>query len=228
MDPLVDFGSYEYRRHNSRRLEHLATLGLELAERRVLELGAGIGDHTSYFIDRGCRVTSVEGREQNVAILRSRFPDVEVILLDLEAEELPKLGTFEIVYAYGILYHLSDPVRAIRRMAAWCDDLLLLETCVAFGNDLASSPIAEPAAIPSQSIRGQGSRPTRRLVFDTLRSQFPFVYVPLTQPCHLEFPLDWSTTPLTTLARSIFIAARGRLQNDLLKEELLIQQRRAF
>src|ERR1700730_7550336 len=184
MEPLVDFGSDEYRRHNSRRLEHLATLGLDIAGRRVLELGAGIGDHTSYFTDRRCRVTSVEGREANIAILRSRFPVVDAILLDLEAEELPDLGSFEIVYAYGILYHLADPIRAIARMAGWCEDLLLLETCVSFGVEPAINSIAEPIQIPSQSVRGQGCRPTRCLVFAALKQEFQYVYAPVTQPCH--------------------------------------------
>ncbi len=49
MDPLASFATDDYRRHNSRRLEHLATLGLDLAGRKVLEVGAGIGDHTSFF-----------------------------------------------------------------------------------------------------------------------------------------------------------------------------------
>src|SRR5215470_2944398 len=86
------FATDYYRRHNSRRLEHLATLGLQIAGRRVLELGAGVGDHTSFFIDRGCVVTSVEGRIENLAILRSRFPLVTTILHDLDNVDHPDLG----------------------------------------------------------------------------------------------------------------------------------------
>ena len=54
------FRSPQYRRHNARRQEHLASLGLDLRHKSVLELGAGVGDHTVFFLDRDCVVTSVE------------------------------------------------------------------------------------------------------------------------------------------------------------------------
>ncbi len=58
--PKDVFLSYHYQRHNQRRLEHLATLGLSIAGSTVLEVGAGIGDHTSFFLDRGCHVVCTE------------------------------------------------------------------------------------------------------------------------------------------------------------------------
>lgn len=72
--PLREFHSDYYLRINQRRLEHLATLPLPLAERSVLEVGAGIGDHTSFFIDRGCTVTITDAREENLAIVGRRLP----------------------------------------------------------------------------------------------------------------------------------------------------------
>jgi hypothetical protein len=228
MDPLTSFATDHYRRHNSRRLEHLATLGLDLACRTVLEVGAGIGDHTSFFIDRDCRVTALEGRPENVEILKSRFPSVETLCLDLDRDEIGDVGRFEIVYAYGLLYHLAEPRRAIMRMSAWCSDLLLLETCVSFGYEAVVNPVGEDAADPSQSVRGLGCRPTRRWVIDVLRGQFSHVYLPLTQPWHPEFPLDWSqSAPLAQLTRAIFIAARRPIKNPLLLEELPDRQIRA-
>src|ERR1700682_5619401 len=50
------FHSSSYLRHNASRQEHLATLGLDLNNKSVLEVGAGIGDHTTFFLDRGCEV----------------------------------------------------------------------------------------------------------------------------------------------------------------------------
>jgi len=222
------FATDYYRRHNSRRLEHLATLGLQIAGRRVLELGAGVGDHTSFFIDRGCVVTSVEGRIENLAILRSRFPLVTTILHDLDNVDHPDLGEFEVVYAYGVLYHLANPGRGIAAMSSWSGDMLLLETCVSFGSESAINPIVEPDN-PTQSLRGQGCRPTRRWVFEALKTEFDHVYLPRTQPWHDEFPTDWSclvaTAPLT---RAIFIASRRPIESDLLVNELLIRQSRPF
>ena len=228
MDPLSSFATDHYRRHNSRRLEHLATLGLDLASRKVLEVGAGIGDHTSFFLDRNCHVTALEGRPENVEILKSRFPLVETLCLDLDDDEIADFRRFEIVYAYGLLYHLAEPRRAIIRMSAWCSDLLLLETCVSFGVEAAVNLVGEDAADPSQSVRGRGCRPTRRWVIDALRGQFSYVYVPLTQPWHPEFPLDWSRPASSAqLTRAIFIAARKPIKNPLLVKELPDRQVRA-
>src|SRR4051794_26482202 len=75
LTPKGSFWSPQYIRHNQRRQEHLASLGLEIAGRDVLEVGAGIGDHTSFFLDRGCRVTITDGRPKNVRLLRERYPD---------------------------------------------------------------------------------------------------------------------------------------------------------
>jgi hypothetical protein len=221
------FATDYYRRHNSRRLEHLATLGLQIAGRRVLELGAGVGDHTSFFIDRGCVVTSVEGRAENLAILKSRFPLVTTILHDLDDDDRPDIGEFEVVYAYGFLYHLANPRRGIAAMSSWSRDLLLLETCVSFGSESAINPIVEPSDNPTQSLRGQGCRPTRRWVFEALRSEFDHVYLPRTQPWHDEFPTDWScSVARVPLTRAIFIASHRPIESDLLVSELLVHQGR--
>lgn len=83
--PKNAFLSYHYQRHNQRRLEHLASLGLNMAGSAVLEVGAGIGDHTSFFLDRGCQIVASDARQGNIEILRSRYPTlVRVLHLDLD------------------------------------------------------------------------------------------------------------------------------------------------
>ena len=59
ISPETAFGNPADLRMNARRLEHLAGLGLPIAGRDVLEVGAGIGDLTSAFLDRGCQVTAI-------------------------------------------------------------------------------------------------------------------------------------------------------------------------
>ena len=62
---VQSFRDDRYLRHNARRLEHLASLGLDLLGKRVLEVGAGVGDHTGFFLDRDCSVLSTEPRGEN-------------------------------------------------------------------------------------------------------------------------------------------------------------------
>ena len=77
------FTNDEYQRHNRRRQEHLASLALPLVNKTVLEVGAGIGDHTSFFLDRQCRVTVTDALDENLDYVRSRFPSVESRVMDL-------------------------------------------------------------------------------------------------------------------------------------------------
>ena len=106
----VEFFMHDsYQRHNRRRQEHLASLALPLAGKRVLELGAGVGDHTSFFIDRNCSVTVTDVREENIAYVRSRYPGINARLIDIEVNTPADLQAHDVVYAYGLLYHLGDP-----------------------------------------------------------------------------------------------------------------------
>jgi hypothetical protein len=51
--------------------------------------------------------------------------------------------------------------------------------------------------------------------------------MPITQPNHEEFPIDWISPPPTeTLTRSVFIASRQQLNNQLLIEDIPLQQQR--
>jgi len=201
------FRSPHYLRHNQRRQEHLASLGLDLANRFVLEVGAGIGDHTTFFLDRGCNVLSTEPRPENCNLfafmMRSSAASgyqaaARASLLPCAVEELDRhvAERFDVVYCYGLLYHVPDPALALDQVAARCADLLLLETAVSLGDAAAIRDVAEVASAATQAVTGQGVRPTRPWLLARLAAHFAHVYVPATQPAHEEFPLgDELRTP---------------------------------
>jgi len=217
-----------YMRHNARRLEHLASLGFDLFGKSVLEVGAGVGDLTSFFIDRGCTVTAIEPRPENVQAFQETFrdyyygPSVTVRLITCDVEAMPLLvrEEFDIVFCYGLLYHTSDPGRVLTLLAERCSGFLLLETCVSFGDGEAVNPVEEDAVQSTQSFHGGACRPSRPWIFNRLRELFPFVYVPLTQPTHEEFPLDWTTRASGGLTRAVFIGSRRPLDQPLLLDHL--------
>jgi len=221
------FSSFHYQRHNSRRLEHLASLGLAIHGSTVLEVGAGIGDHTSFFIDRGCTVVSTDAREKNLRILRARYPDIRVAPLEMDDPDQSFTEVFDVVHCYGLLYHLKNPDRAIEFMSGRCRGMLLLETCVSFGDEAHLNPCEENVKDPTQAASGHGCRPTRPWVYDNLKKYFAHVYMPVTQPNHEEFPVDWTDVPAAkSLTRAVFVASRERLDNVLLVEGIPSLQRR--
>ena len=218
------FRSARYVRHNARRMEHLATLGLPLRGRTVLELGAGIGDHTSFFLDRGCKATLIEGRSENLDILRQSFAseqkwvegtDFTVVQADLDMPEMTEVAPHEIVFCYGLLYHLNNPFRLLKWAAPLCADLMLCETCVTYDDSSRGGAVKENAVSPTQALNGVGARPTRRQIMAALQELFPHVYVPATQPWHEEFPTDWTLPqPQAGSSRAIFIATRQALPSS--------------
>ena len=92
---ITNFANTHYQRHNRRRQEHLATLGLPIEGRSVLEVGAGVGDHTEFFLDRGCAVTCTDARQGLVDHMRERYPSQSVLLYDANEAAPPDLETHQ-------------------------------------------------------------------------------------------------------------------------------------
>ena len=228
MDICKNFLASYYQRHNQRRQEHLATLNLPIAGKTVLEIGAGIGDHTSFFTDRHCSVTSAEGRQELLDIFQKRFPQIPSFLWDIESLPPEGITKSQIVYAYGILYHTKKPAIVLGILASLCTEFLLLETCVSFGEEERINLVVENINDPTQAINGMGCRPTRAWIFKTLKQFFPFVYLTKTQPWHEEFPIDWNQPSENNnegkLNRSVFVAAKITLCNENLSLDLIDKQ----
>ncbi len=222
---MNEFRDSHYIRHNQRRQEHLASLGLPIEGRSVLELGAGIGDHTTFFIDRNCSICVSDGRQELYEIIRERYSWMRTELLDLERPDPAFQDKYEIVYAYGLLYHLQKPASALETMAYWCSDMLLLETAVSPLDDVGENLVAERSEYGSQAVSGTGSRPSRKWVFEKLKTLFPYVYVTQTQPWHPEFPLDWDNPPVDTgYTRAVFVASRTPLILPTLSPQIMSRQ----
>lgn len=218
------FHNLRYLRMTARRLEHLATLMLPVGSRSVLEVGAGIGDLSSFFLDRGCFVTSVEPRPENVAYFRERYqgcgfwPDDRLRIVQGDVYSLADstdIPPHQIVCCYGLLYHLDKPEVALRNLAQRCTEMLLVETAVSYGTDEdAVSFAAEDAGDLTNSVTGTACSPSRRWVFNRLRELFPHIYMPLTQPRHEQFRLDWRRASAPGgRSRAVFVASRAPLAN---------------
>src|SRR5580700_8796674 len=111
---------------NAARMAHLDSLHLPLFGRSVLDVGCGVGHLARYFVERNCRITCVDGRPENIAILQSRYPTLTAHVANVEHDSLAALGEFDVVFSYGLLYHLENPVAGLRNMAQVSKNLLLL------------------------------------------------------------------------------------------------------
>jgi len=224
----ADFFSPSYQQNNLARLQHLESLGLDFARKNVLEVGAGTGDHSLFYLYRNCRLLAVEGRPRLATKLSRRLGiRVEVVDVDRSPEKLERLGRFDLIHCYGLLYHLSDPGRFLTS-ASRVADCLLLETCVSFGREPRLNNCWEPKSVLSQAIHGQGCRPSREWVFQELKLRFEHVYATRTQPRHPEFPTDWTEADpqAAKLMRAVFVASHTPISNPNLLAELPCKQAR--
>lgn len=228
-DPRRVFHSDEQLRLNARRLEHLAWLGVVRPGKAVLEVGAGLGDLTMFFTSRGGNVTVTEGRPGLVELIRAgqgQVPSKRAAVLDLEKCPAIPILRADIVMCASVLHLISKPAEALAflRSCAAPTGILLLETPVSAARDESLNPCVESTDRPDGSISGHGCRPTRPWVWNTLKKLYPHVYLPRSQPCHDEFPLDWAGTIRTPTARAVFVASMAPLNNPRLAGELLDAQ----
>ncbi|MFM7676674.1 MAG: hypothetical protein ACKO5F_14095 [Synechococcus sp.] len=140
--------------------------------------------------------------------------------------------SYDLVIAYGILYHLDDPLPLLRAVAAIKPRHFLLETCVTPELSTQSSgyPLcrcSEQASDGSQSVTGVGCRPDRRWLWKTLQSLFQYVYSYTHQPDHPEFPLNWEADGIgniSGLSRMIFLCSNESISSKLVTESLPMRQ----
>jgi SAM-dependent methyltransferase len=224
-DPFLTFLEPNALAINEARMSHLATLGLPIEGRSVLEVGAGIGLLTSFFEERGCVITSTDARRENIRENLRRHPHRRVLPLDLERpEQVERFGKFDIVFCYGTLYHLATPEASLEALSR-VSHMVLLETCLSAGDEDVAPTVRE-LNTASQAFSEVGSRPTRRWVLDRLNRFWGHGYMSVTQPSHPDFPLDFTEPARTANIRAIFVGSRKALDNPLLSSDVPRSHRR--
>lgn len=104
-------------------LQRLRDAGLATA----IDVGCGVGDLTVRLADMGFSATGIDGRRGNVDEARRRHPGIPFLAADVDEMSV---HSRDLVFCFGLLYHMEDPFRSIRRLAASTGRILLLETIV--------------------------------------------------------------------------------------------------
>lgn len=82
-----------------------------MADTKILEVGAGTGRYSLYYAERGYDVTAVEFVESNLEILRSKIkPGMKIRARRGDAVNLVGIAddTFDVTLVFGPLYHLYE------------------------------------------------------------------------------------------------------------------------
>ena len=87
---------------------------------RILDIGAGAGEYSLYFAEKGYAVSALELADANIAAFRARITDgLPVELTQGNALDLSRYedNSFDIVLLFGPLYHLHDEQDRLRCIA---------------------------------------------------------------------------------------------------------------
>lgn len=203
---------------NYARLNHLESLQIPVKGKTVIDVGCGVGHLAQYFVKRGCDVFCVDGRAEIISELQKRYPGLRSAIVDVEKTPLSNYGAFDIVFCYGLLYHLEDPLLSLQYLASACKETLLLETCIT-DHPHPLLHLVEETATYSQSLTGIGCRPTPSyIVMALLRADFRYVYVPKAPPQYVDFEFTWQGDLAHVRdghnLRQIFIASRSEIPNS--------------
>lgn len=99
-----------------------------LKGKHVLEVGCFEGIHTAGLLKFGARVTAVDLRPQNVVktLARLSYHGLSARVFQLNVEQMDGVvGRFDLIFHFGVLYHLAKPVEHIRTIAPMCTHLYL-------------------------------------------------------------------------------------------------------
>lgn len=205
---------------NRARLDHLGSLDLPLTGKSVLDVGSGPGHLAQFFVERGCRVLSTDARPENIEYLNGLYPGHAASVLDVERDPVEPLGRFDVIFCYGLLYHLENPAAAIRKLVGACDELFLLETMVC-DSRAAVLRLEDEYLSLNQALHGLAHRPSPAwvaMMFD--RAGMHHVYLAADPPRHPDYQFDWRDDLATErdghLLRGVFVASREPLHNGAL------------
>jgi SAM-dependent methyltransferase len=147
-----------------------------LGLRSALDMGCGVGFYSAMLRDLGFQTNAADGRAENIAEAIERHPGIDFRVADAEDPSVCALGVFDLVLCLGLLYHLENPLRAVRNLRALTGKLLLIESMVVPDNEPYLILMDEPSG-EDQSLDAVSCYPSEgAIVKMAYRAGFPHVY----------------------------------------------------
>jgi SAM-dependent methyltransferase len=201
------FDYHHYERLNSARGEVVTRLLAELKDplqlRTAMDIGCGVGYFSGVLQSLGFDVTGVDGRRENVEEAARRNPKVSFHTTSVEDPGLRSLGTFDLTFCFGLLYHLENPLLAVRHLHAMTESLLLVESVI-FPGDEPAMVLIDEEMHEDQGLEHIAFYPTEACLIKMFyRVGFRYVYRFRQQPNHPEY----SNTPETRRVRTMLAAS---------------------
>lgn len=211
---------------NKARQDHFDSLGIDLSGKSVLEVGCGVGHFTRWLeVKKPQTLTAIDARPDNVTEAHKRCPRLFFICMDIEKRSVPTgvtwpVPVFDAVLCYGLLYHLQNPLLALRNMASYSRDLLVIESIICDSHlPICRLELENPQG-QNQGVSTLAMIPSIRFVERALKALDFQVYRPLSSPYHPDF--RWFSVGDDAInrnganLRAVVIGSRVELKNERL------------
>lgn len=210
------FDQHHYDLLNSSRGDVVSSLLKEVKKplglQTAVDVGCGLGHFSGLLQSLGFEVTGVDGREQNVQEAQRRNPRIHFSQFDAEDPSMRSLGKFDLVFCFGLLYHLENPLLTIRHLRAMTIKLLLVEGVI-FPGDEPVMALVDEGATEDQGLNHFAFYPTEACLVKMLyRAGFPSVYGLTSQPAHPEY----HSTKNSRRIRTVLAASMDPLSSSFL------------
>ncbi|MHB8503924.1 MAG: FkbM family methyltransferase [Candidatus Acidiferrales bacterium] len=188
---LTAFDQREYRKLIAARADTIRRVVEKLKPvlrlKSALDAGCGVGFFSKTLEECGLNVCGFDGRKENIAEARKRFPSLPFETADIEERSILELGRFDFVLCCGLLYHLENPLLAMRNLRALTEKCLLLES-MCIPDEKPSMLLREEPHANDQSMTEVACYPSESTLVKMLyRAGFAAVYRVVPLPEHDDF-----------------------------------------
>lgn len=202
---------------NKARAAVVSQLLLGLRERTTLrtalDVACGAGYFSGLLSSLGFEVIGVDGRQENVEDCTQRYPAIRFERFNAEETALRSLGKFDLVLCFGLLYHLENPLMAIRHLEALTRNVLLVEGVIFQGREPIMGLIDE-LPLDDQGLSYTAFYPTEACLQKMLyRAGFSHVYKFKAMP---RFP-GYRKSGRLPKVRTMLAASHEPILTDLLE-----------
>ena len=192
-----------------------SALGLSTA----VDAGCGVGFFSETLSECGLYTCGFDARAENVEEARRRYPGIPFEQADVEAREISRLGQFDLVLCFGLLYHLENPMQAIRNLSAITEKCLVLES-MCLPEECCSLLLRQEPRQDDQSLTEIACYPSESSLVKMLyRAGFAKVHRVTPLPDHDDF----RETREHTQRRTVLLASRVPI--DVAGFRLILEQR---
>jgi SAM-dependent methyltransferase len=175
---FIKFDQPYYIRINEARWRMAQQTVKELPDiKSCLDVGCGPGWFSERLVDLGLDVVGLDGRDTLVAEATRRVPMARFYIQDITGSVLDTgVSPADLVFCFGLLYHLENPFAAIRNLHGLTKKFLFVETQIAPGSENNLVLVSE-GNNETQGLHYHAFVPSRNALLKMLYvSGFHFVY----------------------------------------------------